>query len=507
MKKECGDLCRQTVAALRAGLESGEITSEAIVQAYLDSIAMQNSAINAYVEVTPQEALAEAEQADARRQAGVPLSPLDGIPVAVKDNILWQGKHCTCASQMLADFVAPYDATVMKRLRAAGMPLLGRLNMDEFSMGDSTETSLFGPTRNPWDLAFVPGGSSGGAGAAVAAGMAPVALGSDTGGSVRQPAAFCGVVGVKPAYGTVSRYGLVAYASSLEQIGPICKTAQDAALVMGVIAGADPRDATSDGRLAEGFRRDALQALQEKSRQGEKPLEGVTLGLMQGPLHGAVEQALAQAVLHWQALGVRFVEVSLPRLPQALAAYVVISCAEASSNLARYDGTRFGHQAEALGHWEALCAKSRREGFGLEVQQRILLGTWALSGEEPFNYQRAQRVREAFGQEMDAALAGCDGLLLPVTATPAYPMGEKAAGRVDGYQGDLFTVPANLTGLPALSLPCGLSPEGLPIGMQLLGQRESLPWLLALGQVYEQAYPVAVGQHPYDRLQKGGKAP
>lgn len=495
------ELCQQTITELLAELASGQVTSAEITQAYLDSIAAQNGAINAYLEVFAASARKEAAASDERRRAGKTLSALDGIPVAVKDNMLVEGEKCTCASKMLADFIAPYNATAVEKLRDAGMVLLGKLNMDEFAMGSSNENSAFGVCRNPWSLNRVPGGSSGGAAAAVAAGMAPVALGSDTGGSIRQPASFCGVVGVKPAYGTVSRYGLVAFASSLDQIGPLTKTAEDAALVMGVIAGHDRRDATSDATLSTDFVPQALPTL-----------EGLTIGLprecfgdgLSMPVYRAVQAAAEQLRL----MGANVVEVSIPSLPYALSAYYVLSSAEASSNLARFDGVRYGYRVKEYADLDELYRKSREEGFGLEVKRRIMLGTFALSsGYQDQYYLKAQQARELLRYEFGLALETCDALLTPVAPTYAYKLGEKTADPMEMYMGDLYTVPANLTGLPNVSVPCGHAEEGgerLPVGMSLTGARDSLKKLLSIAAAYEgQAKPNA-GLRPYEHLRKGG---
>lgn len=350
-------LCQKTVTELCALLDGGQITSVEIVQAYLRAIDARDGEVHAYLETYPDDALREAAESDRRRAQGRRLSPLDGVPIAVKDNLVMRGRVCSCASRMLESFRSPYDATVIQKLHAAGMPILGRLNMDEFAMGGSTENSAFGVTRNPWKLDCVPGGSSGGSAAAVAAGMTPAALGSDTGGSIRQPASFCGMVGVKPAYGMVSRYGLVAFASSLDQIGPLCKTAADAALVLDVICGGDPHDMTSDPTLAQPC------AVREA-----RDLSGLTVGLPRECFGEGLDQQVCAAVeaaaeaLH--RLGMQVREVSIPSLPYALPAYYVISSAEASSNLARFDGVRYGYRARAYADLDELYRKSRQEGRG-----------------------------------------------------------------------------------------------------------------------------------------------
>lgn len=464
--------------ALSHMLEIGSITSVALTQSCLNTIRQLDGDIHAFLEVFEEEALSAAAQSDARRAEGTALSPLDGVPVAVKDNLAMKGHVCSCASRMLEDFVSPYDATVITRLHGAGMPILGRLNMDEFAMGGSTENSFFGPTRNPRDLSRVPGGSSGGAAAAVAAGMVPLAVGSDTGGSVRQPAALCGVTGVKPAYGTISRYGLVAFASSLDQVGPVASTAEDAALLMNVLMGPDPHDATADPSLAT-----PCWPLPKID------LSGITLALpvecFQPGLSDPVRQAVEQAAQRFARMGAKMTTVSIPMLAHALSAYYVISSAEASSNLARYDGVRYGHRAEGCETLDEMYRQSRQQGFGPEVRRRILLGTFALSsGYQEQYYQKAQQVRSQLRQQMEQALSQCDALLSPTAPTTAYRPGQKTP--VEMYLGDLYTVPANLTGLPALSIPCGTDSDGLPIGLQLTGAHNSLPRLLALAARFQE---------------------
>lgn len=462
-----------TVFELSKGLSAGTLTSEAVVGAYLDAIAQRDGDIHAYLEVFAGEALAAARESDRRRARGEALSALDGVPVAVKDNIVMRGHVCSCASRMLASFVSPYDAAVIERVKAAGMPILGRLNMDEFAMGASTETSAFGPTRNPRDPARVPGGSSGGCAAAVAAGMAPAALGSDTGGSVRQPASFCGVFGVKPAYGAVSRWGLVAFASSLDQIGVITQTARDASLLLEILCGPDERDRTSDPSLAF-----------HPAPCPERFVLGLPGECFTAGLDPRVRAAVERAAERFAAMGAEIRHVSLPLLSAALPAYYVLSSAEASSNLARYDGVRYGHRARSFSDVDGLYRQSREEGFGLEVKRRICLGTFALSeGYQDAYYLRAQRVRDALRAQVEDVLNTCGALLMPVAPAPAWRFGEKNSP-VERYLGDLYTVPANLTGLPAVSLPCGET--GLPIGVGLTGRRDGLPELLALCERFEE---------------------
>ncbi|MDY3817352.1 MAG: Asp-tRNA(Asn)/Glu-tRNA(Gln) amidotransferase subunit GatA [Candidatus Limiplasma sp.] len=468
----------QTASQLILQLERGQTTSVQIVQDCLQTIRQRDGRIHAFLEVYEKETLEAAAQSDARRAQGKTLSPLDGVPVAVKDNLVMRGHVCSCASKMLQNFVSPYDATVIARLRQAGMPILGRLNMDEFAMGGSTENSAFGPSRNPVNEARVPGGSSGGAAAAVAAGMVPWALGSDTGGSVRQPAAFCGVVGVKPAYGAVSRYGLVAFSSSMDQVGIIAQTAGDAALLMNVLCGQDEHDMTTDPALA----------------QPCWPLPPVDFAWVrlalpeecfQPGLDAQVRQAVERAADTFVRLGASVEQVSIPMLRHALSAYYVLSSAEASSNLARYDGVRYGYRAPDCQTLEEMYVQTRRQGFGPEVKRRLLMGTFALSsGYQQRYYLKAMQVREQLRQQMD--LPGFDALLTPTAPTVAYPLGQRKDPE-QLYLGDLYTVPANLAGLPALSIPCGTDNEGMPIGLQLTGGRLSLPRLLALADGYQEA--------------------
>ena len=469
-----------TVHALVEQFRRGAATPSAAARAYLDRIAAVDPSVRAYITVTPERALAAAAAADARWRAGRPLSPIDGVPIAVKDLLCTKGVRTTCGSRILEHFVPPYDATVIERLEAAGAVLLGKTNMDEFAMGSSTEHSAFFATRNPWDLARVPGGSSGGSGAAVAADLAAAALGSDTGGSIRQPAAFTGTVGLKPTYGRVSRYGLVAFASSLDQIGPFAKDVIDAALVLRVIAGRDPLDSTSADVPAPDF-------VAELGR----PIEGLRLGVPQEyfveGMDPEVEASVREAIEVLKRLGGRAEPISLPTTDYALAAYYLIAPAEASSNLARYDGVKYGSRAAGARDVIDMYSKTRAEGFGPEVKRRIMLGTYALSaGYHEAYYGKAQKVRTLVRRDFDAAFARVDVIVAPTTPNLPFKLGEKE-DPLAMYLNDLFTIPVNLAGLPGLSVRCGFSLAGLPIGLQFIGRPFDEATLLRAAHAYEQA--------------------
>ncbi len=466
---------------LSAKLAAGECSSVEIVNDLLDAIAERNGELHAYLWLNAEEARAAAAEADRRRAAGEsPRSPLDGLPVALKDNLSARGQPCGCASRILEGYRAPYDAHVVERLRAAGAILLGRTNMDEFAMGSSTENSAYGPTRNPWDSERVPGGSSGGAAAAVAGGLALAALGSDTGGSIRQPASFCGCVGLKPTYGRVSRYGLVAYASSLDQIGPIARDTRDAARLLGIIAGRDARDSTSLDAAVPDY----------EAALGER-LDGLRLGLPReyfgAGLDPEVERAARAAAEQCRALGAEVFEVELPHTPYAVAAYYLLATAEASANLARFDGVRYGRRVEGEDPTD-LYQRTRAAGFGPEVKRRIILGAFALShGYYDAYYLRAQKVRTLIRRDFEAAFERCDALLAPVAPTPAYRLGEKTDNPLAMYLGDILTIPVNLAGICGLSVPCGFTPGGLPIGLQIIAPALGEERALRVGHAYEQA--------------------
>ena len=456
-------LTELTALELGAAIKRGEVSVAEAVQAALDRIDAQNPALNAYITVTGQRALDRAK----RLQAGVKdaQSPLYGVPMALKDNICTGGVKTTCASRILGDFVPPYSAAAADRLRDAGAVSLGKLNMDEFAMGSTSETSFYGPVKNPWDLSRAPGGSSGGAAAAVAAGLGWYALGSDTGGSIRQPASCCGVTGIKPTYGSVSRYGLVAHASSLDQIGPLCRDAADCAAVLDVIQGRDPRDATSSdgpyGGLLAGLTGD---------------LRGLRVGLPAECFGDGLDNEIRAAVLAvaevLRGRGARVEELSFPVMEYVVPAYYVIASAEASSNLSRFDGVKYGWRAEGCRSLEQMYRETRAQGFGPEVKRRILLGAFVLSaGYYDAYYLKALRAKALIREAFDEAFARCDLLLTPVTPAAPPRLGGSLGDPLQMYLGDLYTVPANLAELPGLSMPCGFDSRGLPVGAQLMGPR------------------------------------
>jgi aspartyl-tRNA(Asn)/glutamyl-tRNA(Gln) amidotransferase subunit A len=469
-----------TLAELSAALAGKQLSAVELTRACLGRIARLNPALNAFITVDESRALADARRADERRARG-DAHPLTGIPVAHKDILCTRGMRTTCGSRMLESFVSPYDAHVVERFDEAGAVLLGKCNMDEFAMGSSSETSHFGPVRNPWDARLVPGGSSGGSAAAVAARMAPAATGTDTGGSIRQPAALTGVCGLKPTYGLVSRYGLVAFASSLDQAGPMARTAQDLALMLEVMAGFDARDATSVERPKEAY----ASAL-------EIDLKGLRIGLPKEYFGEGIDpgvRAAVEAAARWFAAnGAVSVELDLPHAGLGVAAYYIIAPAEASSNLSRFDGVRYGHRAEKFDDLIDMYCRTRAEGFGNEVKQRILVGTYVLShGYYDAYYLQAQKVRRLIAQDFQRAFESCDLILGPTSPTTAFALGAKADDPVQMYLDDIFTVPAPLAGLPALSVPCGFDAKGLPVGLQLMGPHFSESRLLGAAHRYQQA--------------------
>jgi aspartyl-tRNA(Asn)/glutamyl-tRNA(Gln) amidotransferase subunit A len=448
----------------RAGLASGEVSSADLVRSALSRIDAQNPALNAVVGLRRDAALEEAAAADARRSAGVVRSPLDGVPLVLKDNMVQRGEPTTCASRILEHFVSPYDSTVVERLRAAGAVVIGRANMDEFAMGSSTEHSIHGASHNPWDLARSCGGSSGGSAAAVSAGLVPFALGSDTGGSIRQPASFCGITGMKPTYGRVSRFGLVAFASSLDQIGPLAHSARECAWILEAIAGHDPRDSTSIPEPAPTLT-DALDG----------DVSGMTIGLPREYFVGdgadpEVVGCVRDAIAELEAVGAKLVEVDLPHTPHVVSTYYLVATAEASSNLARYDGARYGRRAEGVADVDEMYRRSRSEGFGDEVKRRILLGTYVLSaGYFDAYYRKAQQVRTLVRGDFERAFDRCDVIAGPTYPDLAFELGAKQDDPISIYLSDVYTVSANLAGIPALSVPCG-EIRGLPVGLQLQGR-------------------------------------
>jgi aspartyl-tRNA(Asn)/glutamyl-tRNA(Gln) amidotransferase subunit A len=470
---------------LRRALDARQISSVELATLFLDRIDALNPALNAFITVDRDGALAAARAADERIAAGT-AGALTGIPLAHKDVFCTEGVLTTCGSKMLSNFVSPYDAHVVSLLKAAGVVSLGKANMDEFAMGSSNENSHYGPVKNPWNTTRVPGGSSGGSAAAVAARLAPIATGTDTGGSVRQPAAFCGITGIKPTYGLVSRWGMIAYASSLDQGGAFGASAEDCALLLSAMTGFDARDSTSLERPTEDY------AAALAAPASARPLEGLRIGLpreffaegMADDVRAAVEAALAQ----YRALGATTVEVSLPNAKLAIPAYYVIAPAECSSNLSRFDGVRYGHRAAEYGDLGDMYSKSRAEGFGAEVKRRILIGTYVLShGYYDAYYLQAQRLRRLIAQDFQAALAQCDVIAGPTTPTTAWALGQMTDDPVQMYLSDIYTIAINLAGLPGLSQPCGFGADGLPIGLQLVGDYFGEARLLETAHRFQQA--------------------
>ncbi len=476
------ELHEMTAWELAGYLHNGEVSAEEAVQACYDRIEGVEDRVRAFLTLTPEAALEHAREIDELRASGEHLPATAGIPIAQKDLLCTDSIATTCASKILENFVPPYNATVIQRCHDAGMIMIGKTNMDEFAMGSSTENSAFQITANPWDLQCVPGGSSGGSAAAVAADEATTALGSDTGGSIRQPASLCGLVGIKPTYGRVSRYGLIAYASSLDQIGPLCKDVRDAALLMSVISGHDPLDATS-----------AEVAVPDYTGTLGRDLHGLKGGIAHELLYGegidpAVRDTIEQAVKQLGSLGVEFEEVAMPHAEYSLPCYYIIAPAECSSNLARYDGVRYGHRtAQPTADIYDLFAKSRAEGFGPEVRLRIIKGTYVLSaGYYDAYYLKALKVRTLIKSDFDKAFADHDFLICPTSPTVAFKIGEKANDPLAMKLADICTIPVNLAGIPALSVPCGFA-DGLPVGMQLMGAPFSEDLLLQVAYAYEQS--------------------
>jgi len=470
-------LHRRSLAQLAAGLRKKEFSSVELTRALIDRIEQAQPGLNAFITVTGVSALAEAAAADRELQAGRG-GPLTGLPLAHKDIFCTEGVRTSCGSRMLDNFVAPYDATVVTKLKAAGTVMLGKTNMDEFAMGSSNETSYYGPVKNPWNPGLVPGGSSGGSAAAVAARLVPAATATDTGGSIRQPAALCGITGLKPTYGRVSRYGMIAFASSLDQGGVLTGSAHDAALLLGVIAGFDPRDSTSVEREVP----DYVAAL-------ERPVRGLKIGLVkeffEKGLEAETERRIRDALAHFTRLGATLTEVSLPNLALSVPAYYVVAPAECSSNLARFDGVRFGYRCREPRDLTDLYCRSRGEGFGAEVKRRIMTGTYVLSaGYYDAYYLKAQQVRRLITDDFARAFAQVDVLMGPTTPTPAFALGAKTSDPITMYLNDIYTIGANLAGLPALSIPCGFVEE-LPVGLQLIGPHFGEEVLLGAAHAYQ----------------------
>lgn len=469
-----------TVKELSELLASKACSSVELSQEFINKINGLNKSLGCYITVDAERTLAQAKAADARRAAGN-AGALTGVPLAHKDIFCAKGWLTTCGSKMLGNFVAPYDAHVVERCAAEGMVTLGKTNMDEFAMGSSNETSHFGSVRNPWDQQRVPGGSSGGSAAAVAARLAPAATGTDTGGSIRQPAALTGICGLKPTYGLVSRYGMIAFASSLDQAGPMARSAEDLGLLLNVMAGHDARDSTSLQRPAEDYNRDLA-----------KPLKGLRIGLPKeffgAGMSADVQKATDAAITEYQKLGAVPVEVSLPNMGLSVPVYYVLAPAEASSNLSRFDGVRYGHRAAEYGDLLDMYKRSRAEGFGAEVKRRILIGTYVLShGYYDAYYIRAQKLRRLIAQDFVEAFKTCDVILGPTSPTTAFKFGEKSADPVQMYLSDIYTIAVNLAGLPGMSIPCGFGDGGLPVGLQIIGNYFDEARMLNVAHQYQLA--------------------
>lgn len=480
IREDTVELHRLTIHELSNRLKRGVVSSLEVTQALFQRIDRVDARIRAYLTLSEELAMEQAKRSDEARARGGAVPELSGIPLAIKDILSTRGVRTTCGSRILADYVPPYDATVVEKLRSQGAVFLGKTNLDEFAMGSSTENSAFGPTRNPWSLDRVPGGSSGGSAAAVAADACIAALGSDTGGSVRQPASFCGIVGLKPTYGRLSRFGLVAFASSLDQVGPMAKDVQDIALLMNAISGFDPRDSTSVPTGVPDFAKALV-----------RDVKGMRIGIPReyftGGMDTDVEKAVEESIRLFGKWGGRCREVSLPHTDHALAAYYIICTAEASSNLARYDGVRYGHRSKEYDGIIDMYRKTRTEGFGPEVKRRIMLGTYALSaGYYEAYYRKAAQVRTLVKRDFEKAFQDVDLLLTPTSPTPAFRIGEKTADPLQMYLMDIFTIPVNLAGIPAISIPCGLSREGLPIGLQLLGRHFEEQTIIRAAYTFEQ---------------------
>jgi aspartyl-tRNA(Asn)/glutamyl-tRNA(Gln) amidotransferase subunit A len=470
----------QSLTQLGAALRAKTISSVELTQAYLDRIATHNPVFNAYVTVDAKTSLAQAQAADVLLAGGQAL-PLTGIPIAQKDIFCAKGWRTTCGSKMLADFIAPYDAHVIEQFNKAGAINLGKTNMDEFAMGSSNETSYFGPVRNPWNQKAVPGGSSGGAASAVAARLCAAATGTDTGGSIRQPAALCGITGIKPTYGTVSRYGMIAFASSLDQAGPMARSAEDCALMLNVMTGFDERDSTSLQREKEDYTRDLA-----------KPLAGLRIGLPREffaeGLSADVGSRVQEAIAEYRKLGATIVEISLPNTRLSIPVYYVLAPAEASSNLSRFDGVRYGYRAPEYTDLADMYEKSRSQGFGEEVKRRIMIGTYVLShGYYDAYYLQAQKIRRLIAQDFTDAFQHCDVIMGPTSPSTAFNLGEKGDDPVEMYLSDIYTIAVNLAGLPGMSIPCGFGENAMPVGLQIIGNYFDEARMLNVAHQYQLA--------------------
>ena len=476
------ELYELTVHELMDKLNKKEITSEDITKSYINRINEKENNVQAFVTVLSESAENKAKEIDRKIENGEIINKLAGIPIGIKDNICTKGIKTTCSSKMLEDFISPYDATVMEKINEENLITIGKLNMDEFAMGGSTENSYFKKTKNPWDLSKVPGGSSGGSAAAVASQMVPWALGSDTGGSIRQPSSFCGVVGLKPTYGLVSRYGLVAFASSLDQIGPITKDVRDSAILLNIIAGHDDKDSTSVDMPKKDY---------EKALTGN--IKGLKIGVPKEffgeGINEEVRESLKQAIETYKKLGAEVEEFSLDIAKYALATYYIIACAEASSNLGRFDGIRYTYRAKDFKDLKDLYKKTRSEGFGAEVKRRIILGTYVLSsGYYDAYYKKAQQVRTLVMNEFNKGFEKYDVILTPTSPTVAFGIGEKSNNPLEMYLADICTVSVNIAGLPGISIPCGVDNNGMPIGMQLIGNKFQEETILNAAYSFEQEY-------------------
>ena len=475
------DLTALTIDAARTAIAERKITAGALAEAFFAKIEKDDPRIGAYLVVSKERASSKAAEIDKLAESGEKLPPLAGVPVGIKDVLITRGVRTTAGSKILGNYVPPYDCTAVRRLEEAGAVVLGKLNCDEFAMGSSNENSAWKPVHNPCDLSRVPGGSSGGSAAAVAADMAVAALGSDTGGSIRQPASFCGVVGLKPTYGRVSRYGLIAFASSLDHVGPLTKTVKDAALVLHTIAGRDPMDSTS-----------ADLTVPDYLSEIEKPVKSLRIGVAKEYFGEGLEpdtrRAVESAIQRFASLGCEVIDVSLPHTKYAIPAYYLVATAEASSNLARFDGVRYGYRAPNVRSLSDMYRRTRNQGFGGEVKRRIMLGTYALSaGYYDAYYLKAQRVRTLLTRDFEAAFAKVDAIVAPTTPTPAFKLGEKVDDPLAMYLADIYTVTANLAGIPGISIPVGKTREALPIGMQIFGKHFEEGTILRLGHAYERA--------------------